>query len=262
MPTIVRGRIPSLSSVAEEYGGGSIMIPRPFTHKTYPDVDPPASKPCEFPKMVTPKLGGWKEGGKTGVGIVAFASPSEPSPSLSLDLPCSNALLADSYAAASTFVSNPAIFMPSATRTWPEKRAFPTMLLLASMSWTMYSVPPGSLKISTRGIDRDLICSGVAVWGKTMATSLMFLASASIQVRLKLGFSSSPSLSTPKLVARLVALVTTGPECIPTSIPSSSSLSISNSSTSSLWSPSPSIFGGTPISSNIPFSLMCDWPTK
>ena len=33
------------------------MIPNPFSHITYPVVDPDGSNPCEDPKIVTPKFG-------------------------------------------------------------------------------------------------------------------------------------------------------------------------------------------------------------
>ena len=41
-------------------GGGSSMIPLPLIQIIYPEVDPLGSKPCEFPRVVTPKYGGSK----------------------------------------------------------------------------------------------------------------------------------------------------------------------------------------------------------
>lgn len=45
----------------EANGGGSTIIPLPYTQKMYPDTDPLGSNPCEHPNTVTPKSGGVKE---------------------------------------------------------------------------------------------------------------------------------------------------------------------------------------------------------
>lgn len=54
------GGIPSLLNALELKGGGSIIIPLLLIHNINPDVEPQASKPCEEPNIVKPKIGGSK----------------------------------------------------------------------------------------------------------------------------------------------------------------------------------------------------------
>ena len=69
------------------------------------------------------------------------------------------------------FPPKPSTLIDSDTLTWPENLAFPTITFFSSMSWMMYSVPLGILKISTLGTDLFLISSSVADVGQTVATS-------------------------------------------------------------------------------------------
>ena len=52
--------IPASFKIIDEKGGGSTITPLPLIQKTYPEVVPLGSNPCELPKTVIPRLGGVK----------------------------------------------------------------------------------------------------------------------------------------------------------------------------------------------------------